>query len=288
MTDSILASDVATPPEPLEAALLKRVESGQIELPLLPDVAWRVMEMSRSDDVDIRQISDVVHRDPALASHLLRVANSPAYMSRMPILSLQQAIGRLGVRTLSEIVFAVSVQSRLFEAPGYEQEIQALWMHSVSTGLYANAVARLLRRNVEGAFLCGLLHDIGKAIILQLLIDIQNEEAMMLLPAALDDLVEAHHQHVGGLLAQQWSLPTYVRESILLHHDNPPSAECSELVLVTQLADCLSYHMMTPERVDADSVTNHPVLPILNLYPEDVAELIEQQEKIKKAAESMS
>ncbi|MEE8305421.1 MAG: HDOD domain-containing protein [Candidatus Tectomicrobia bacterium] len=288
MTDYDLTSGAATESESLEAALLERIEGGQVELPVLPDVIWQVMELSASEDADARKLSALIHRDPALASHMLRVANSPAYMSRMPIVSLQQAVSRLGIRQISEIAFAFSLQSRLFEAPGYEQEIRTLWHHSVGTAVYASEIARLLRRNVEGAFLCGLLHDIGKAVIMQLLIDIQNQEALMLVPTALDAIVEVQHNHVGSLLARQWSLPEHVHESILLHHNSSISPDCSELVFVTQLADQLSYHMMTPEHVDAESVSNHPVLEILNLYPDDVANLIEKRDKIQSIVEAMS
>ena len=101
-------------------------------------------------------------------------------------------------------------------------------------------------------------------------------------------MVEAHHTRVGGLLAKEWSLPAHVHEGILSHHDNLALSECSDLVLVTQLADCLSYHMITPEIVDADSVSNHLVLELLNLYPDDVANLIEKRDKIQSVVEAMS
>jgi putative nucleotidyltransferase with HDIG domain len=288
MTNTVITAEADLQADPIAAALLHRVESGQIELPILPDVTWRVMEMSQSDDADIRKFSEVVHRDPSLASHVLRVANSPSFMSRLPIESLQQAISRLGIRQLSEIVFASSLQSRLFDAPGYEEEIQSLWTHSVGTAVYASLIARQTSRNVDSAFLCGLLHDIGKAVIVQLLIDIQNQEASMLIPAALDELVETYHNCIGGTLAQKWSLPTPVTESILLHHDETLPPGCSDLVAVTQMADLLYDHLITPERVDQETLTNHPVLTNLNFSQDDVTSLLDQRDKVQKLVEAMS
>jgi putative nucleotidyltransferase with HDIG domain len=288
MANAVITSEADLLSDPIEVALLQRVESGQIELPLLPDVTWQVMEMTRSDDADIRKISEVVHRDPSLASHVLRVANSPAFLSRMPITSLQQAISRLGIRQLSEIVFASSLQSQLFKAPGYEEEIQSLWTHSVSTAVYAGMIARQTKRNVEGAFLCGLLHDIGKAVIIQQLIEIESDEAAMLIPSALDALVETHHTHVGGKLAQQWSLPNFVSETILLHHDDPIAPDCSDLVAVTRMADLISEHLMKPEDVTEETIYQHSVLASLNLSTDDVTGLLDQRERVQKLAEAMS
>ena len=288
MTDNELISHTAAQPDSLEKALLERVETGILELPLLPKVAWKVMELSRANNTDARQLSEVIHKDPTLASYVLRVANSPAYMPRMPITSLQQAISRLGLRQLGEIVFAASLQSRLFEAPGYEQEIQTLWQHSVGTAVYASEIAHLLSRSVEGAFLCGLLHDIGKAVIIQLLIDLQNQEASMLVPTALDSLVETHHNYVGSLLAKEWGLPAHVYEVILSHHDDPLPPACPDLVSMTQVADCLSYHMMAPELVDINNLINHDVLTALSLDPDKVATLLGQADKVQRTVDAMT
>ena len=61
MANAFITSEADLLSDPIEVALLQRVESGQIELPLLPDVTWQVMEMTRSDDADIRKISEMVH-----------------------------------------------------------------------------------------------------------------------------------------------------------------------------------------------------------------------------------
>jgi putative nucleotidyltransferase with HDIG domain len=275
-------------PERLQAALLTRIETGDIELPLLPDVVWQVMDMSASDDTDARKLSELIHRDQALAGHILRVANSPAYMPRMPILSLQQAISRLGIVQLAEIAFAISVQTRVFEVPGYEQEVRSLWQHSVGTAAYASEVARRRRKNVEGSFLCGLLHDIGKPITLQLLVDEQRALGYTLQTAAAAAIVEAYHTHVGGLLAAQWALPSHVSESIVYHHDYLAAPTHTEAVMVTRLADLLSYHFLMPDIFNAESIFEHPVIADLNLYPDDIETLLAMRDKIQATIEAMS
>src|SRR4051794_18613299 len=104
-----------------------RIASGALELPLLPHVAGQVCALSTSDDASARSLAALLHRDQAIAAHVLRVANSPLYRPRVPIVSLQQAISRLGMTTLREIVLTVSMRSRVFNVSGYTTEIHALW-----------------------------------------------------------------------------------------------------------------------------------------------------------------
>jgi putative nucleotidyltransferase with HDIG domain len=288
MMDSMLIPVTTEVPEPLQAAVMARINANDIELPLLPNVVWQVMAMSNSDDADARKLSELIHRDQALASHLLRVANSPAYMPRMPIVSLQQAICRLGFKQLAEIAFAISLHTRVFEVAGYEHEVRVLWQHAVGTAIYASEIARWRRQNVEGSFLSGLLHDIGKPIVLQLIVDEQKALGCTVGPAAVAALIEAHHTYVGGLLATEWALPQHVYESIVYHHDYLMAPTCVQMVMVTRLADQLSYHLLEPEIFDVASIYQLPVLADLNLYPDDVESFLAMRDKIQLTAEAMT
>jgi putative nucleotidyltransferase with HDIG domain len=288
MAESILHEDTAVLSQEPQAEILERLLNGKLELPLLPTVVWEVMELTAEDDVDVRRLSDLIHHDQALAGHVLRVANSPAYMSRMPIVSLQQAVSRLGTRALGEIAFAVSLQSRVFDVPGYEDEVRNLWGHAVGAAAYAKEIARLRRSNVEGAFLCGLLHDIGKPVILQVLVDVQKEKGLMLDPAAASAIMEAYHTYVGSLIATEWSLPPHVAESIAYHHDYLVAPTCADAVMVTRLADCLSYHVLDPGIFDEESIRHHPVLTDLNLYPDAVEALLAKRDAVLLMIEGMS
>ena len=288
MTAQVVLTEQAMVPEELHAALQDRLATGTIDVPILPDVVWQVMNLTSSEHSDARQLAELIQRDQALASHMLRVANSPAYKPQTPIVSLQQAISRLGMKQLAEIAFAVSIQSRVFEVPGYEPEVLQLWQHAIGTATFASEIARLQRSNVEGAFLCGLLHDIGKPIILQLLVDIQQHLHTASIPAVVATVMETYHSHVGGLLATQWSLPPNVEESIRYHHDYTMAPTCGEAVCITCFADLLAEHLMEPEVFDVASVYNHPVLAELHLYPEEVETLLGAQDKVRRAIEAIS
>lgn len=281
-------STLAVLPEDVQERLLERLESDTLEVPLLPDVASQVLSLSTSEMANARTLAELIHRDQALASHVLRLANSAAYMPRTPIVSLQQAVSRLGMSTLREIVMMVSMQSRLFAVPGHEITVKALWRHAVATAAYAREIARLRRYNVEGAFLCGLLHDVGKPVILLELVDLQRQLGISLCAEAFDAALEAYHTEVGGRLATAWYLPPEVAESIAYHHHYTAAPTCDEAVRITCLADQISYAFAQASPGEVAAIQYHPAWADLNFYPDDIETLLERQEMIVRFVEGVA
>ncbi|MGZ9151632.1 MAG: HDOD domain-containing protein, partial [Nitrospira sp.] len=91
----------ATQFEQLEQALIQKIKTGDVELPLLPQAASQVMALASDPSADAAKLSALIHQDQALAAHVLRIANSPAYMPRSPVVSLQHAVAMLGITLLS-------------------------------------------------------------------------------------------------------------------------------------------------------------------------------------------
>ena len=110
--------------EELRTTILDRLEQGNLDLPLLPQVASQVLTLTSDPNADASKLSSLIQQDQALATQILRIANSPAYMPRSPIVSLQQAIAWLGLSMLAGLAFSVSVQSGVFQIKGYEKEVK--------------------------------------------------------------------------------------------------------------------------------------------------------------------
>jgi putative nucleotidyltransferase with HDIG domain len=268
--------------------LLEQHFEAALDLPLLPDTAAQVIASCNDESCSAHQLSALIARDPSLAGHVLRVANSTAYAPKEPIVSLQQAVSRLGMGTMCEISVAVSLQGKVFRVPGYQQHMRAIWRHSAAAGAFAKEAARLLRRNVESAFLCGLLHDVGRPVVLQGTLDIWRERMEGDLPAAIaeaamDDL----HAPVGALLAQRWGMATWMSAAIRRHHDPQEPGEHEEEARMTCLADLLAHWALAEGTTDRDFAADHPVLELLNLYPDDVARLLRQREKVLDTVEAL-
>ena len=242
--------------------------------------------MSTSDATNARSLTELLHRDQAIAAHVLRLANSPLYRPRVPLVSLQQAISRLGLTTLREIVITVSMQSRLFNVSSYATEARALWQHAVHTAAYAREIARRCRRNVEVAFLGGLLHDVSKPVLLLALADLQAQGPEPIPPAVVTMALDVYHTQVGALLASTWALPAEVCASMAYHHDYSAAPAHPEAALVTCLADRVAYACVQPEIV-FEPLYHDPLWTQLNLYPDDVEALLGKHQAIVQFAEAI-
>ncbi len=252
-------------------ALENRLRTGKLELPLLPDTAARVIAACSDETCDARGLADILQSDQSLAAHLLRVANSAAYSPAEPIVSLSQALSRLGFGTVCQIALAVSLKGRVFDVRGHEARFRDLWRHSGTTAGFAKEVARLRRRNVEGAFLAGLLHDVGHPVVLETVMGFGRSGPMF--TALLDRLTAEFHMRVGMLLVERWSLPDWMRAAIEFHHDPAQAGEHAGIAWTICLADQLSHWGMLPEEEGAEreaGLRTHPALAALGLYPEDV------------------
>ena len=287
-----MPSDVepaGTPLEQLEQTLIQKIETGDIELPLLPQAASRVMALASDPNADAAKLSALIHQDQALAAHVLKIANSPAYMPRSPVVSLQHAVAMLGITLLSEIAFTASLKVGAFQVAGYEDEVKQLWRHSLATGAFAKEVARAKRMNIESAYLCGLLHEIGKPVVLRTTTMIardQNNKWVKALSAILDNkshiktLIEGYHTRVGILIGEKWSLPKQVAEAIQYYGDYEHATAFRQECMITFVADRLASHLLTPEEMSEDSLRDHPVFAELNLYPQDVDKLLTTKEQV--------
>jgi putative nucleotidyltransferase with HDIG domain len=291
------ASSVWPPLEQLEHALTEKITAGEIELPLLPQAASRVMALASDPNADAAKLSALIHQDQALAAHVLKIANSPAYMPRSPVVSLQHAVAMLGITLLSEIAFTASLKVGAFQIPGYEDDVKKLWRHSLATGAFAKEVARVKRMNVESAYLCGLLHEIGKPVVLRITTTIARDPKNdwgKALATILDSkshiktLVEGYHTQVGVLIADKWSLPKQVAEVIQYYWNYEHATAFRQECMLTFVADRLASHLLTPEDMPEDSLRDHPVFAELNLYPQDIDKLLTTKEQVLTIVNAMN
>ena len=280
----------ATPPvptDPLEQLLIERIRKGAIELPLLPQVASRILAMVYDPDAEAAKLAALIHQDQALAAHVIRIANSPAYMTRNPVVSLQHAVSMLGMNLMSELAFSASIKGSAFKVPGWDDEVKGLWHYSLASGAYAKEIARMRRFNVESAYLCGLLHGIGRPVVLQTLVALSKEQGTTLSKELMHQLLDGYYIQVGLLVADDWGLPPPVVESIGFHVDYNYAKTAKQECMTTCLAGRLAKQFLDPEALDEATLREHVVFADLNLYPKDVDVLLAHKEKVQAVVEAM-
>jgi len=273
----------------LSRAFARQIADRKLELPTMPGTATEVMAACQKENTDAAKLSAILHRDPALASSVLRVASSAAYAGRVPCASLQQAVSRLGLQLVVEIATAVAVRGRLFTDPKCAELLAALWRHSVVAGFYSKEIARLRRQDVETAFLCGLLHDVGKALLLDNLDRTVGRTGAV--PAAyLAHAVDEQHVEAGVLLAEAWQLPPQVIAAVRAHHDPAAETRFPATAMMVALADRIA-HFVAPGPLGAvpaeRELREHPALPFLDLYPDQLQELLGMRDRALLVTEGL-
>jgi putative nucleotidyltransferase with HDIG domain len=276
-------------PPPVREELQRRIASGQLELPVLPEVASQVVKLSNDPNADVRKLAGLVQRDQAMAGHLMRMANSSFYAPKVPLVSLDQVIGRMGMKKIREIALVISCQSKVFAVPGHEATIKALFRHSLAAAAFAQEIARSRRWNVEEAFLCGLLHDVGRPILLQELVDLHAAAGLPLQLPAATALIDELHAEVGASLVTGWSLPARLGDTIRHHHHPLKSTTAAQTAMMTCLADDLAHLLLSGGReVSEDQVRGHQLLTQLNLYPDEMDALLEKRPVVLSMVESIA
>ncbi|PID29848.1 MAG: hypothetical protein CSB55_00895 [Candidatus Cloacimonadota bacterium] len=203
----------------------KKLDSIE-NLPTLPVLAARLLELLGKTDVSMNEISKLMTVDPSITAKVLKIANSAYYGLRKKIDTLRMALVVLGVNEVSNIILGISL-FKVFpegnEGAVFTQE--RFWEHSVVTGHICRYLAKKLGIRMHGEeFTCGLLHDIGKMILDQFFHDEFNrvlEKANDSGEALIEveqSVLKTNHCEIGAWLAKKWKIPEYISESIHYHH----------------------------------------------------------------------
>lgn len=202
--------------------LSKRLDA----LPTLPAVVARLRELLQSERTGVAQLEALLRPDPALASNVLRLANSAVFGRRQKVTSVRQAIAFLGTRRIFDAVTSAGMLRVIPpELVGYELSAREFWRHSAAVALLAEHLAGVLgARDVEGVFTAGLMHDLGKLAVCVFVADHAAELLAQIRGARLS-LIDAEravlgtdHAAVGAALAERWDLPPVVVSVCRWHH----------------------------------------------------------------------
>ncbi len=183
-------------------------------------------------------------------------------------------------------MLAVACKASLFGEKGpLEEMTKRLFQHSMVTAACSQEVARRKRLNVEEAFTVGLLHDVGRPVLLHAARKIAVEEGWDLTPEELLTATNPLHADVGAEMLASWGLPDTMVQAIRHHHTPDSSGGEATLPHLLRFADDLA-HLMMDDASAPESLEAHPDLERLNLYPDDVEWLLERQSKVIEQMEA--
>ena len=217
-------------------AELEELIDGTVSIPTIPTVLTEITEIFNSPDGSAKQAGEVIEKDAAIATRVLRLVNSPFYGLKNPVSNINLACSILGLRAIKNLVVQATVLQTFGSSPEVRDfDANWLWDHSFKTAVacrmladrspVANGMAR------EDAYTCGLIHDIGKLILIDSQAD-RFAEALRFSRSNKVPLAKAEgevfgftHAHVGGLLANRWKLAANVQAAVMYHHSPATNAE---------------------------------------------------------------
>ncbi len=264
------------------SSVKKTVTSKDYKPPLLPEVAVRLSEMVDKPNVSIKEVESAVVRDPTVAARVVAVANSVFYSRGATVKSLKDAIMRLGLAEVRDVAFQAVAKTTIFRVPGFTDRMRELFTAAQASGMFAKKICQILKFQSESAYLCGLLHDMGEAIILGIAAPRGKDQGAMspLEKAALFDAIRVYHARTGAMVASMWGLPNMVCDAVLHHHKSELSEDPAQMALVTAVSDLMARHVgIGVEKSPVDPM-KEPLFYKLNLSPSDVGTLLSFAEEV--------
>lgn len=272
----------------LDKMLQQLIDAGDIDVPMLPEVANKALLLAQNPDSDASEMAKLIQSDQSLAGHVMRIANSVAYTPMSNLVSLQQAIARLGMRVISEIALTAAISAKLFHTPGYETYVASVWRHALATSLWSKEIARHCRSNVEVAFLAGLLHSIGRPAILQVILDLAKQKQIKLTPDDVHQLEQTYCQQITDNVVTKWKMPQLVIDAIRWQSGGDDASTAAKVAAVVSTSAAFSVYMLESDKIDKESLYALPALTTLNLYQDEVESLLNKVDEIKQRLQGLS
>ena len=257
-------------------------------LPTLPTVYQALMEKLENPKATINDIADTIILDISSTSKLLQIVNSSMFSFQTKINTISQAISLLGFNEVRNVILTIAITDYFKNFKRDKDFIQLdLWQHSIAAGIIAKLIAKELRlSNPETLFISGLLHDVGKLILIT---TYQKEYFNLLFNSHLNDSqlcqleVEKFgfsHDEVGYELVKKWNIGLEIAESIKYHHHLNYNSENRLNISIIYLANIIAKIMNLGK--SGNLHINKPddrIWSILNLRPGFIKSIHKEIEK---------
>lgn len=239
---------------------------------MIPALAVEIARIAQDPDVSALRLTQVISKDPIMAANVVRLANSAFSASSTTITSLSDAVVRVGTRAVRQLVTASAITSSLRNPKIYGAAARDMVDHAIGTAYLAWLVADRVDDDPDTAFLCGLLHDIGKFVILKLAHEDHPTPASMT-DAKLAHCIAARHARVGGRALARWQFADQIRMPVMWHHEPGEAHGHLPQAAVLYAANRLAHRYAFGCSSDTESPLDDPIFSKLGLDAEFLAEL---------------
>lgn len=279
---------------PVAMSIRDRILVGVKDLPAMPAVLSEIQAQMAGADINTRKICGLVEADPAIATKVLRSANSAYYGQSGRVGTLTGAVNLIGLKGLLEVVAQVGAQRLLSgRLPGYGYEAEDLWKHSLAVACGSKLLA--LRKDPgisDTAYLVGLIHDVGRIVLDRLVLEMKSEITEYM-ESEQKTFVDAetkffglNHAKVAAEVCRKWKFPPIIAVAVGWHHA-PSKSNQNLLAYLLHMADHLA--TMVGISYDNDDVLNQVeegTMDFLGLKQSDLSDLVSNMtEAVNRASE---
>jgi len=207
---------------------IKELTSRMGEFPSLPPIYLKVVNTLNSRNASAVAVAKAVSGDLAISAKVLQTVNSSYYGYEEKISDITQAVSILGTECVKNLVLAIQVFDKLGQSPDQKAITDELWHHSMSVAVAARRIAMYEtsdEKAAEEAYTAGLMHDLGKLILLNAMpqhaMEARRKSSEENLPLweAETELIGCHHAETGAYVIARWGMPTSIAEAAALHHE---------------------------------------------------------------------
>lgn len=271
-------------------ALFDKMEFA-VNLPTLPHILLKLIETCSREDVNMKDLAKIVEKDPSLSTKILRMVNSSYYSFSQKVSNFNQALSLLGIDTIRGIAISASVYQVFGGLKGTDCfNLKQFWRHSLMCAVLSNLIAKKNSyARPDEAFLSGLLHDIGKLVLLK---NYPDQYVEIITESAINahmvfqeqEKLGITHCETGARLINHWHLQSFIADAIRYHHE-PVSRILDALPLVRIVYTANALCSETPGDIAAHYETAEKVF---SFKQADIADLIKQaEEQVAQIARSL-
>ncbi|HIJ82485.1 MAG TPA: HDOD domain-containing protein [Desulfuromonadales bacterium] len=249
--------------------IFEQIRKGTMDIPPIPADMGKLMALINKLDPNLDDIIAVI-TDPLLVIKIFRVCNSPYMGHHGKINTLREAVIYMGMKSVLSIV---TVHALSGFSPANADRVHQVLHHSLMVGMIAKQISKDMHEDREQAFVCGLLHDLGWIVMIEILsnYDIPADKQR--------DMIRDHHATIGYLVAKKWNFSEEIQDVIRYHHD--PGQECgaANMVRIIHMSDMLARNEVPLDEEEIPFKTNSTANPVFP-FSDSLEELSQEIESI--------
>lgn len=226
----------------------EKIIAGLTRVAALPAVALKFSEAIQNPMTTNQDLENIISEDSALASRVLRIANSAMFNFPSKIDTISKAISIIGQQQIHDIILSCSIIKVFGEIDQNLIDMEQFWRHNLAVGAASRVIAAMRRENnIERFFIAGLLHDIGRLVLLAERTQKMNavfescRDGKGFIFSEEKTVFGFDHAYLGALLLKKWQLPAILVNAVQYHHTPSLSPGFKNEAGIVHVADIIAH-----------------------------------------------